>query len=516
MTTFTCPLCGTEFNKLGELSAHVKHATDDEHKLLHHVYLLVSHGPKKIQTVMTDYAKAFNCLKATGDLQRAIRLANTCKQKLEEAAAKAAEKEAMKVVCPVCGKPCGTAPKLHIHVKGEQDDVHKLLLRIKDVSGAKQAEIADLHGTFAEAFTVLASDGFDAAVAKAEQIHREVMSGIAAAAANKRRANELTTHAVTTSVRYQRIAREAEEYERLISERELVKREEGRRFAAMPKADRPGALVDYFYSMTGTHPFTVRDVPLVKSLYTKFRLTADQIRGVLKYMHLIGERSLAHVTKLVDEGLEFSEHVVEMSKPGTAASLVKLFYTLRNAKPVAKLFTREERMISTAMRDGMVTYEQAEAIVRKLAAEKGCPLLYFNSRVAAGVPAVKQVNPCVEYTEDHEVAENLRQILAGRLRLPDVAKAVRAKVTAEVDRVYREGSFSRRYDHAEWAFKVGLEMTPERLAIAEHGRRQSWFANALAKCTDAVKLESIKAKRDEYVAWLRAAGVDPTAVGVTV
>ncbi len=497
----TCPLCGTVFEKRAELTKHLRKG-DDAHQLLVYAHELVNYAPSKIPTAMNDFAKAFNCLKATNDLERAKRLAAMVKQKADEAAKAKAEAELNKVTCPLCKTPCGSAQRLMVHVHNMDDDAHRLLLKIKEISEAKQTEVVDLPTTFVDAFTVLAADGFDAAVAKAEAVHHEVMTSIANAAAGKRRATELAKHAVTTSVRYQRIAREAEEYERLISERELVKREESRRFAHMPKNDKPGALVDYFYGLTGTKPFIVRDVPLVKSLYTKYRLTADQIRGVLRYMYLIGERSMAHVTKLVDDALAFVDKSAEMDTQGTPASLVKLFYTLRNAKPLARLFVREERMIATALRDGRVDYQQAEQLVRQLASQPGCPLLYFESRAAAGVKLRKE-NPCVVYTVDREVSENTRNVIAGRLKLSDVSAAIRDKVTAEVDKVYTSGEFDKRYSHTEWAFKTGLPLTPARLDIANRAKRDSWFANALAKCKDAAKLTKIKSLQAEYKTWLQ-------------
>ncbi len=499
----SCPLCGTTFEKRSELTKHLRKG-DDAHQLLVYVHELVNYAPTKIPTIMDDYVKAFNCLKATNDLERAKRLAAMVKQKADEAAKAKAEAELNKVTCPLCKTPCGTAQKLLMHVRGVDDDAHRLLLKIKEISEAKQTELVDLPTTFVDAFTVLAAEGFDAAVTKAEAVHHEVMTAIANAAAGKRRATELAKHAVTTSVRYQRIAREAEEYERLISERELVKREESRRFAHMPKNDKPGALVDYFYNLTGGKPFIVRDVPLVKSLYTKYRLTADQIRGVLKYMYLIGERSLAHVTKLVDDGLAFTDRIAEMDTQGTPASLVKLFYTLRNAKPMARFFVREERMIATALRDGRVDFAQAEQLVRQLASQPGCPLLYFESRAAAGVKTTPQANnPCVVYTVDREVSENARNVIAGRLKLSDVSAGIRDRVTAEVDKVYIAGEFDKRYAHTEWAFKIGLPLTPARLDVAKQAKRDSWFTNALAKCTDAAKLTKIKALQAEYTAWLQ-------------
>lgn len=513
MPRLTCPLCHEGFDDMPALRAHLHAAGDSAHALLAHVVRIDHTSARTVVDVHTRFAKAFNCLRITQDLPRAQRLADLVKVKADEARRAAKEAE-LKVVCPLCGERFRSDQALLNHVKAEVDDRHRLMNRLRLSTGAKQTELAALPTVFAKAFKLLTDVGPKAALDAAGETWRTITDALAEAKAYLRRQAELARRAHVVSVRCQHIASEAEEYERVVSEKALIRRVETRRFQAMPKEDRPSALVEWFYAPLKTTPMMFRDVPLVKGLYTKRNLTADQIRQVMAYMRLAGERTLARVNYMVADGLAFAEKFAQADQPGTPAALVKLFYQLRGMRPLAKFFLREEAMIAQAITSGLVTFEQAEGIVRDLAASIGSPLLYFDSRVAAGAhlkrsaTAAAKDDPCVVYGLEREVAECTRRVCAGQLRLADVGAEARPEVTARALRAYTEGSFNSRYAHAEWAFKIGLPLTPEMIAVAKAAPAKSWFANALGRCTDPVKRAEIGRVQVAFRAWLRSQGAE--------
>lgn len=404
-------------------------------------------------------------------------------------------------VCPLCGAVCGSPLKFKNHVFKTDDDKHKLLVAVYADGGVKVTNLVDQIDVYAEAFAELENGS----VLSADAVRQRVRSEVLAHQAELKLRERARRDAEREERRQAKAEADAAEYERIKSERALQQRVEERMFSALNPDDKPMALVNYFYGMINRRCFNYAiEIKLVKGLYTKAGLTADEIRNVLRYMAIMGYVDLKRVNYIISDAMFFCEKEAELNVDGTVPNLIKRFYELRGLKPNPSSFAKEVWMITSSMTSNNLTIDQARTIVDKMAAEKSAALAWFSQRVSQYASSkTTSADACVNYSVDREVSENVDNIVAGRIKLNDVSRAVYSNVVDQLLTVIVEGKFDQRYNFSEFIFKTGVAVTNDLYAfiVKNDNCRQSWFAQALIHCKDESKLAKIRATQAEFKAW---------------
>ena len=405
--------------------------------------------------------------------------------------------------CPLCGEDCGSsAIKFKNHVFKNCDDEHQLLINIYEAGGVKVADLRQQVVVYADAFLALRDGGPNLAEEARQCIYEKILADKAAAKLQAKAERD----AARQAERQAKIEADAAEYERIKSERALQQRVEERMFANLAPNDKPVELLNYFYKMVNRRCFNYAiEVKLVKGLYTKTGLSPDEIRDVLRYMAIMGYVDIKRVNYIVSDAMLFCEKERELTVDGTVPNLVKHFYELRGLKPNPSTFIKEVWSIESTMTDNKLTIDQAKSIVEKMARENGAALTWFPQRVARYASKTSvNTDACVNYTVDREVREAVENIIVGRIKLSDVGRGVYSAVVDQLTTAITTGNFDKRYNFSEFVYKTGAPVSQELYSflVANDGRRDSWFSQALSHVADESKRVKIYEMQAKYVKWL--------------
>ena len=97
------------------------------------------------------------------------------------------------------------------------------------------------------------------------------------------------------------------------------------------------------------------------------------------------------------------------------------------------------------------------------------------------------------------------QLMEGKLTLRKVSSIHRNKATEIAKEIFRNGEFALKYNHYEWAWKIGLELDEEMYVIALNNAhtRESLLDKFLKNpALDSAKRQAIMELKNKFNIWL--------------
>ena len=265
--------------------------------------------------------------------------------------------------------------------------------------------------------------------------------------------------------------------------------------------------VKYFYNkVNGKCTNYSKECTQVKNALKK-GYTADQIKITMDYLARKGNIDLRFFNRSIEEALMEHKCLNEINIEGTEAYLVKMYYNGLGLPLNMQTFTRDVQRIRETINTGL-SYEQTKIVIQYMVDIK-CPTLNFigskstealtkHSKVNAG-----RNNPCFYDREEMQSIKN--QLMEGKLTLRKVSSIHRNKATEIAKEIFRNGEFALKYNHYEWAWKIGLELDEEMYVIALNNAhtRESLLDKFLKNpALDSAKRQAIMELKNKFNIWL--------------
>lgn len=287
----------------------------------------------------------------------------------------------------------------------------------------------------------------------------------------------------------------------------------------VPSQDTAPALVKYFYDLTGnSSPNWSKEGKQIKNLLTHNKLSPDQIRVVLSYMARKNHIDLRFLSTSVSDALLEQKYLSDMEQEGTAAYLLKMYYSGLKLQVNMQNLIKEVSKIQETMNSGL-SYEDTKIVIDYMISIK-CPTINFIAAKRTEALANKNgsgLKPMVKTAQKSNIKENpsfydqddvafLKDELAGgRTSLKKVRPDIVDELKETARQILLNGKYNNRYIAFEWAWKVGLELDSVTYQAACSDVNKEPYLDYLMKNSSRVDpnrsavLQKAKIKFDEWL-----------------
>jgi hypothetical protein len=236
--------------------------------------------------------------------------------------------------------------------------------------------------------------------------------------------------------------------------------------------DTAPALVSYFYELTGTKsPNWSKESRQVKNLLTHNKLTPDQVRTVLSYMARKNHVDLRFLSGSINDAFLEKKYIEEMDKEGTAAFLLKRYYTGLNLAVNMQNLIREVSKIQETMNSGL-SYEETKIVIDYMIATK-CPTINFisskrtealsnknlSNNVTSNSKNTLKNNPSFYDQDDITLIKD--ELSGGRTDLEKIKKShpeIYETIKEAARQILIDGKYNQKFNGFEWAWKIKLPL----------------------------------------------------------
>ena len=402
-------------------------------------------------------------------------------------------------VCRICNQEFKSDIALKNHILKETDCKHRLIAYAYQNAKIKCKEINAYIEKYQDFFDAV-NDEFCTATQK--ELVQKILDDIQAEKQEREFQKRQEKEKARMEKHFRDMQRLAEIEEKHNIEREL----EAELMNSIAKEHRPKALLRMFYDMIDSKCYNYPiEMSLLRQLYTKHKLTEDKAVFVVKYMAKMGFANLRSINYHLQEALECQKNMKLISTPNTIPYMIKYFYTSMKIPMNLKIFMREVRKIHSTILTNKLSMEQVKNVIDGMVERKVKVLLWFDSYV--NEYAYKTKSPIHDYTKEREIAENVEEIMSGRMTVDNVSKEIRSECIKFLRDKYMSGAFDGDYNYFEWAFKIKLPLDKEMIA---HGKKhnqerknrfQEWHRQLLEKGNEQMLLnyDSTMVKFNQWI-----------------
>lgn len=410
-------------------------------------------------------------------------------------------------ICPLCGEEFKTPIRLGNHLKAG-DDKHKFLRELITLDKKKTKDFQYIYNTHKERIEQMTdlqqaiADYNDILAAKKEEAERKKQELKDAQRIAKER-EKLDKIEAKKLAKLEKKKEEAERYREAIMAKEYKTKHERNFINKLDSDYKPMNLAKYFYDLIDQpeyNPFVALGV--IKSLYFKYQLTPEQVKGLLRYTAETGHYQIADAKFLIDEAERFYQYGSQLDEEGTVPHLVKKFFLLRNMKIDKKTFVRNVDRIRTLMKDNNLTYEQGEEIIEYMAAANTNSLFWFNEYINSVVKQEEKEK--TNEPKEYEIRKIVDDVMTGKMKYSDISITASYPCFQHLKAIVMRGEFDKSYNYTEWLYKIKMIPDKELIEfIRNHRDRNSRFKMLLEQYQNNSEIfPKIREEFDEYKSWV--------------
>lgn len=326
-----------------------------------------------------------------------------------------------KLICPICKKEFDEVRSLGVHISKTKDKKHTLLSHLKRQTKCKPHDLEKLYLEYKEDFDLCIEEVVEPKIKK--------------------------------------------------TEKEKVK-------TTQTSGESVPNLLKYFYSKTGgVSPNWGKECGQIKNLI-KMGITSDDIKLTMDMLIRKGNIDLRFLNRSVNEAKMEQQYLNDTVVDGTEAYLVKMYYDGLGFPLNLQTLIRDVQKIKETINTGL-TYDQAKMVVQYMIDIK-CPTLNFigTKRNEALTRATKlnagKNNP--SFFDRDDLVTIRSELSDGRYNLNKANDMFKNDAKLIAIKMFKEGNFSSKYSHLEWAFKVGLDLDKEMYRMAIELQKSKEFA----------------------------------------
>lgn len=415
------------------------------------------------------------------------------------------------VFCGLCHKEFKSAVAMKNHICKESESRHELMAHVynSDIK-IKCGEINDYIVKYSEWFQRVNEINL-------EQTCVDFVDKIKEDIQKEKEEKEFQKAEERRQREYQKQLEQMQRLKDLEEERKLRKKVESAHFKQMDEKDRPKALLDEYYTLTGGYCYQYMiEMQLVKGLYTKHNFDSETAHFIIRYMAKM-RIPLKNINYKLDDAMKFKKGLEDAKVEGTIPFLIKYFYQKTKQKRNNKLFVREIDRLESSQSSNDLTYEQLKRVLDGMIAKGEKNIAFFDTYVSQF--AFKQAesadnDPVHNFTDEREVKENVKQIVLGNLTLDDVNFNIRQQCAAKLKQIYLQGKFNNNYNYFEWAYKAKLPLDKELYSFGmEHSeernsRFKTWYLKAKMS-GNAIMFEKYQKAKQKFDNWVASCKQNP-------
>lgn len=326
-----------------------------------------------------------------------------------------------KLVCPICKKEFEEARSLGVHISKTKDKKHSLLSHLKRQAKCKPNELENLYIKYKEDFDQCIEDIIEPKVKK-------------------------------------------------VSKEKPVN--------TLPDGESVPNLLKYFYSKTGgSSPNWGKECGQIKNLI-KTGANADDIKLTMDMLIRKGNIDLRFLNRSVNEAKMEQRYLNDTMVDSTEAYLVKMYYDGLGFPLNLQTLTRDVQKIKETINTGL-TYEQAKMVVQYMIDIK-CPTLNFiGTKRNEALTKLSKLNAGKNnpsFFDRDDLVTIKSELSNGRYNLNKANDMFKDDARLLAIKMFKEGNFSNKFSHLEWAFKVGLDLDKEMYNMALELQKSKEFA----------------------------------------
>lgn len=276
--------------------------------------------------------------------------------------------------------------------------------------------------------------------------------------------------------------------------------------------DTAPGLLKFFYDLTGTKSVNWgKECGQIKTQLNK-GISPDQVRVVFKHMHRKGQVDIRFFVTSINDALLEEKCVNEMEQEGTAAYLVKYFYTGHKLPVNLQTLVKDVQKIQETLNSGL-TYEQTKLVLDYMISTKCTVINFIASKRTEALsrqggktdsPVASKFKSNPSFFDQSELNIVRDELAGARIRLPKVKEDLKEAAIEECKRLLRERKFTTRYTAFEWAWRIGLELDTElyQLGLKEINK-ETYINFALRNGNlDTESTEKMTKLKSRYESWL--------------
>ena len=269
-------------------------------------------------------------------------------------------------------------------------------------------------------------------------------------------------------------------------------------------------LVKYFYSqINGTSPNFGKECGQVKNLLKKY--SADEIRTTMDYLKQRANTDLRFLNNSVPDALLIQKYLQDVDTDGTEAYLVKMFYEGFGQPINISSLVSDIRKVKEVINSGR-TYEQVKQGVQYMIDIKCAIFNYLAHKVTEAlmkggnvVTMQKNIqnNPSYFNRDNTEIIKS--QLLKGNLIIKKLDDNLRNEAVQIAHELFAKGEFESKFNHFEWAWRIGLDLDYEMYQIAKHTEYKTLYMDSALndpRLPEEKRQKVINAK-DSFQRWLQ-------------
>lgn len=385
----------------------------------------------------------------------------------------------IKIICPICDKEMKTVRSFNLHLSKVNDSKHYTLSELR-----KEKKTPDYEVTM-----MLYNQ------------HKDTIDSLDGVSRDELKVNVTEEK---TEVKEKPVMRETD-------------------FKDIPSIKKPAsedtapALLKFFYDLNGQRsPNFGKECKQIKNLLTHKEqpISAEEIRTVLRYMIRKGYMDIRFLSSSVNEAILENKLLQDIEKEGTAAYLVKRFYSGFDMDINLQTFVRDVQKIQETMNSGL-NFLETQAVIDFMI-ETNCNILNFIGSKRNDALLKYRNNPNSNATInkfdnnpsffDQDFINILRDELAsGRTRLNKVEDQYKEEASEIAKQLFMKRKFNTKFTGFEWAWRIGLTMDKKMYSLAcRELSKQTYIEFALN--SGKLKQEQEKTYKQlkiKYEAWLQ-------------
>lgn len=390
-------------------------------------------------------------------------------------------------VCLLCGEQFKSAIAMKNHILKTEEPKHQLLSFVYKELKIKCKEINLYVDKYRDFFDKVTEDTLSMSK---EALLNKIKTDIQLEKEKKLEEKNKEKEQRKLQRHMQDIQRLAE----LEEKRNIEKRLEKDLFNSMPLEDRPKSIVEEFYTMIHSRCYNYAiEVKLIKSLYTKQKLTSKQVHFVIEYMAKMGCQNLRSINFKLNEALDFKANMDLIKQEGTVPHLVKYFYKQSHMRMNVKTFMKEVNIIKSSMLANHLSIEQVKNVIDGMIKNKVTVLLWFDNYVSRFSNIEQTVDPIHTCTNTREIKMNVKEVVNGNMTVDKISKRIKKDCIKKIYEIFKEGKFNDKYNYLEWAYKINLPLNKEMVDYAnEHNKERCsrfdiWGQKVVSSNSDVLK-----------------------------
>jgi hypothetical protein len=393
------------------------------------------------------------------------------------------------LVCPICNKEFLENRSLSVHLSKAKDPKHILLNNLKKQTNCKPEKLMELYLEYKEDFEDLPDEVENKQVQSEDYLNISCDCTMTCKECHRNWKldyyNDCDHERKMAFIKEYNI--EDKEVKKIIenendsskSKNITVVKEDFNIIKATKERKAPGTdtapgLVKYFYGLTGgTSPNWSKEGAQVKNELKK-GVTPEQVRITMDYLYRKGNIDLRFFNRSITEALFEKQCLDDTLKEGTEAYLVKMYYDGMKQPLNMQTLVRDVQRIKETMNSGL-NYEQTKIVIEYMVRVK-CPTLNFigskRTEALAQANKVSAMHNNPSFFDRDDIVHFENDLVNGRTRLNKIPDKYRSQLRAFAEKVFHEGSFTDKFTHFEWAWRIDLDLNDEMYQIALDARKQ--------------------------------------------